>query len=236
MEDQLVPPLVIILLFGSVALNVHVLREIRLLRHKNQILDKYLISTAMELERAKNRGMLDELTGLPNRHFLANQFRLLVRHREGVDTSKTGPVIVVMVDVDKLKRVNDVYGHQAGDEAIRVAAKHLQRALRSNDTVVRLGGDEFAAICERVPRGHVHDVRSTIERRLRVEGGKFADHVRDKLKELGINPDPQLPIGLSVGVVVVEHPENCTIDSLLQPADAAMYDDKNRKKGCRQGH
>jgi diguanylate cyclase (GGDEF)-like protein len=81
----------------------------------------------------------DELTGAWSRRFgLEELERMLARaYREGT------PVTLVFVDVDKLKRVNDLHGHQAGDELLALIGEVVRAHLRSYDVVVRYGGDEF---------------------------------------------------------------------------------------------
>jgi diguanylate cyclase (GGDEF)-like protein len=79
----------------------------------------------------------DELTGLPNRR----EFNRLTQNRPGRFS-----FVILAMDLDGLKQVNDTQGHAAGDELLRHVASVLQSSLRVGDVVVRLGGDEFAAI------------------------------------------------------------------------------------------
>ncbi len=84
----------------------------------------------------------DALTGLPNRRHFE---RALDREVDRV--ARTGePTLVLVLDIDHFKRVNDNWGHAAGDEVIRVVARALAEAVRPMDTVARMGGEEFAAI------------------------------------------------------------------------------------------
>ncbi len=74
-------------------------------------------------------------------------------------------VAVLFVDIDRFKAVNDTYGHEVGDEVLRLAGARIDEALRPGDTVARLGGDEFAVLCEDVRDG---DGALEVARRLRV--------------------------------------------------------------------
>ena len=65
---------------------------------------------------------------------------------------RDGTVAVLFIDLDRFKGVNDTYGHEVGDEVLRLAGARIDEVLRPGDTVARLGGDEFAVLCEDVAR------------------------------------------------------------------------------------
>ncbi|WP_108663250.1 putative bifunctional diguanylate cyclase/phosphodiesterase [Acuticoccus kandeliae] len=88
----------------------------------------------------------DNLTGLPNRALFADRFHKALERRK---RSKT-LVCLVLVDVDDFKIVNDTFGHSAGDELLRLVAKHLDEGTRAHDTVARTGGDEFSILLDDV--------------------------------------------------------------------------------------
>ena len=88
----------------------------------------------------------DHLTGLPNRSVFDDCLELaLQRRRNGL-----GDVAVLFIDLDDFKRLNDSFGHNAGDDVLREAAARIRSAVRPHDTVARLGGDEFTVLCEGV--------------------------------------------------------------------------------------
>ncbi|HEY6720176.1 MAG TPA: sensor domain-containing diguanylate cyclase [Burkholderiales bacterium] len=97
-------------------------------------------------ETLKNLAFYDSLTGLPNRNLfhdrLATAMATARRTRHGF--------AVLSVDIDHFKRVNDSFGHDAGDELLRQIAARLQACLRKTDTVARTGGDEFIAILDQI--------------------------------------------------------------------------------------
>lgn len=106
----------------------------------------------------------DALTGLPNRRHFE---RALDREVDRV--ARTGePTLVLVLDIDHFKRVNDNWGHAAGDEVIRAVARALAEAVRPMDTVARMGGEEFAAILPNCPPAFGETVaqrlRRTVER------------------------------------------------------------------------
>ena len=108
----------------------------------------------LEREREVHRrsSLTDPLTGIPNRRFLLERIGYeIVRHRR-LDHG----FVVVMLDLDGFKSLNDRFGHAAGDEMLRDVAAALERVIRAQDTAARLGGDEFCVLApETTPRGAV---------------------------------------------------------------------------------
>jgi diguanylate cyclase (GGDEF)-like protein/PAS domain S-box-containing protein len=134
------------------------------LRHESGELRGWVVSAgditdrrAYEVE-LKRRALHDELTGLPNRALLMEQLAhaLAASRRQGRSTG------VLFIDLDRLKAVNDAFGHPVGDEVIRTAARRLDQTVRPGDTVGRFAGDEFVVICEDV--GDETDVLRVAER------------------------------------------------------------------------
>ncbi len=162
---------------------------------------------------------VDELTGLLNRR------GFFVRVDEIRRKAKRGDrqVLLTYFDVDGLKRVNDEQGHSEGDKLLVAAADVLRAAFREQDVVARLGGDEFVALAL---LGRRHDEqldRQAIEARL-------AEAMQAKREELGAAFD----FSVSLGSMVANHLELCSIDDLLARADAQMYEAK-RARGRRRG-
>jgi len=171
----------------------------------------------MALERKRLQDELlrhayhDELTGLPNRYLFFDRIgTALSRARR----SGSG-VGLLYVDVDDFKRVNDHYGHAAGDFVLREVAARLARCARCTDTVARLGGDEFVLILEEL--GAPHDAERI---------------VRQLVAEMDaplLLDGCELHIGASIGSALF--PENGTeIEQLLKHADINMYSRKRERK------
>lgn len=163
----------------------------------------------MEVE-IHSLSLRDELTGLYNlRGFrlLADQ-ALRMAHRSG------DPFSVLFIDLDDLKRTNDLLGHQAGSEFLVETAGILQAAFREADVLGRIGGDEFAVAGEFSPVG----IRLAA-RRL----GELA-----ALRNAAT--DCSLALGFSIGHVTAGTEEWESLDSLLAKADQAMYQEKRRRK------
>ena len=123
--------------------------------------------------------------------------------------------VIFFADLDGLKKINDTYGHDMGDEAIKAAAEVLSHALRSSDTVGRLSGDEFAAIAVGMKLSHE---------------SKF----RAKIKDLCalISKDRNFPFKLSMSLGAIEfnnETKETSLTDLLSLADDKLYIEKNKK-------
>jgi diguanylate cyclase (GGDEF)-like protein len=167
---------------------------------KQSLLDKELRSLALT----------DDLTGLYNRRaFLA----LATQQVKAVRRTGRG-LLLFYADVDKLKLINDSYGHRLGDFVLVKAAEVLERTFRDSDVIARLGGDEFAALALEVSRSD----QDVILRRLR------------KNLEESRSEDSRYQLSFSVGVARLDSKCSVTIGELMEQADAAMYQEKRKKK------
>ena len=156
-----------------------------------------------ELELLANR---DGLTGLINRrHFM------LMAETELQRAQRYGrPIVVALGDLDYFKRLNDTYGHGAGDAVLRTFAALLSDSVRQSDLVCRYGGEEFAFL---FPESSVEQARVLVERFRQ----RFAEH------------DVRLPDGLLVRVTLsigLADASHCPIEIALQRADFALYEAK----------
>jgi diguanylate cyclase (GGDEF)-like protein len=161
-----------------------------------------------ELERLAHH---DNLTGLPNRKLLQDRLQQALRRASANDTQ----VVLLFLDLDGFKRLNDTLGHEAGDEALRVVARRLGAVVRPSDTVARFGGDEFVLLLPDF------DPRATSA--MQALANKCAAAVA-KPFVLG---DAEQVLGVSVGIACSrgEH----TPETLLAQADQAMYRAKLRR-------
>ncbi|MBF0587531.1 MAG: EAL domain-containing protein [Magnetococcales bacterium] len=158
-------------------------------------------------QQLKFQAEFDELTQLPNRVLFKDR---LAQAIEFASRSKR-EVVVMFIDLDRFKQINDTMGHEAGDELLQEAARRIQICLRKYDTVARLGGDEFTVILPEMT--HVCYVEF-VARRILEEVGK---PYRLKAGE-GV-------VSGSIGVTVYPQ-DGDNLEDLLKNADSAMYQAK----------
>ena len=192
-------------------LHVSVLgRSIQLPGGKSGIFVMYRdISARKQLEADLHRlSTTDELTGLRNRRaFYDLAGEELERARRAGH-----PVVVLYIDLDRLKEINDTHGHVAGDSIIVEAARILRESARPGDIVGRLGGDEFA----------IFSVAQS------AEAAMILPHrIRTALAQANVSSHPW-PIELTIGVVTSAPADTEDLDALLTQADRKMYEQKRR--------
>lgn len=155
----------------------------------------------------RSLALMDDLTRLYNRRafyaLAAQQLKVMRRKAQGL--------LLFFADVDRLKNINDTYGHGEGDRALVRTANALERTFRNSDILARLGGDEFAVLAL---EASCQD-RDAILRRL--EG-----HLQEESAE-----EPRYKLSLSTGVARFD-PKHCvSLADLLARADRAMYEQKS---------
>lgn len=150
----------------------------------------------------KELALYDDVTRLPNRHYLTNYLRNRLSNK---------PLALLFIDLDKFKVINDTMGHNFGDTVLRQASKALKECLLANDFVARYGGDEFIAVLENAS----HDrTEQTVRQMMR----RFANPI----SVAGQSIDITASIGISF------YPVNSpNAESLLKHADIAMYHAKS---------
>ncbi len=154
-------------------------------------------------ERAEHTARHDGLTGLPNYRYLQERIAELASHDDpSIETA------FIVVDMDELKLFNDVLGHEAGDQVVRIVARELRDACRAQDFVARTGGDEFVMVMEDITA----EAASAISERMH-------DALRDAHLEL---QDAPAAIRISIGIAMMPG-DATTAGAALEAADQAMY-------------
>lgn len=166
--------------------------------------------TLKELEKLS---ITDTLTGAFNRR---SAYKILARHIEVARREKSSFTICYM-DIDGLKNVNDTYGHVMGDTMIKTAADFIKSNIRASDFFFRMGGDEFLILLPKIKIQDFHNLITRIKRKL------------DQQKVMDI------PIDFSFGFCEFSGEENAVLgcETLINKADAKMYEEKMNKKKCK---
>ena len=157
--------------------------------------------------RLERQAVTDGLTELPNRRQFEESLagELLRVERFG------GTLALIVADLDDFKRVNDRYGHLAGDEVLRVFADVLRDTVREIDVPARYGGEEFAVL---LPQTSLDDAEQVAER------------IRSKLAERAIEASPGLAVRVTASFGVAAFPDASSEEELLAAADRALYEAK----------
>lgn len=149
---------------------------------------------AVEVSR---ESYLDALTGIPNRQALLQRFRALENLLESNRVEDRGPHFVAMLDIDFFKKVNDTFGHAAGDTVLREVAKRVAAAIRDTDAVFRYGGEEFLLFIRNVPYPQAEmvfdKIRQVVSRTPIVidQSNRITVTVSIGVAELKLIPDPR---------------------------------------------
>jgi diguanylate cyclase (GGDEF)-like protein len=172
---------------------------------------------AMLHERIEFEARHDALTGLPNRSSFERAVDAeIALHEAGApevdDREEIG--VVIMMDLDRFKEVNDTLGHHAGDSLLMDFAKRLKMVLRADDVLARLAGDEFAVLCKRTVDG-MHQL-----------AGQLVNEARRPFTIDGL----EVVVTMSVGVAPMVG-DMKDASTLLRRADIAMYTAKNQHTG-----
>lgn len=159
-----------------------------------------------------HRATHDDLTGLPNRALFSDRLQHALARRP---TGNALDRAVLFLDLDRFKTVNDVLGHQAGDDALKEVAVRLTACMRSGDTVARLGGDEFVVLLEDVAG------LATVE--------EIADRILAAVaKPLALGA-AEMRLTASLGIAMSR--PDVSPEELLREADSAMYSAKRSGAG-----
>ena len=170
-----------------------------------------------QMQKIEYQALHDALTDLPNRTLFRDRAEqaLLRANRDG------SGFVVMLIDLDRFKDVNDTLGHHSGDLLLREIAGRLRRALRESDTVARLGGDEFGVVAPGLSD-------SATARAL-------ADKLRDELGQPVVVGGLAIEVEASVGIAIYpDHGED--VETLIRHADVSMYVSKNTHTPDRLRH
>ncbi|MBW8182135.1 sensor domain-containing diguanylate cyclase [Shewanella nanhaiensis] len=164
-------------------------------------------------EKAETEARVDILTGLTNRRaFIESAHGFLARASRQPGTN----LYLLMIDIDHFKKVNDTYGHAAGDAVLVAVANSLSETIRTIDVVSRLGGEEFAALMEnKDPQGAIN----------------LSERLRKAIEDLVVEFEgQQIKLTTSIGVAKWGPMDN--LDTLMNQADHALYQAKESGRNC----
>ena len=168
--------------------------------------EQQIIENQQRLDRMAHH---DQLTGLPNRHYLTSFLPQAIEEARSADTM----LGVVFLDLDRFKHINDTRGHETGDKLLQEVAKRLRSCVRDSDVIIRMGGDEFVVVFRNVK---TYD-----------EVTMGAARIVEALNRPIIIDGHQLQTTGSVGVSLYPR-DGADMGELLKHSDTAMYQAKDR--------
>ncbi|HZG16109.1 MAG TPA: EAL domain-containing protein [Candidatus Bathyarchaeia archaeon] len=151
----------------------------------------------------------DELTGLPNRRLLEQQLEQMLKGRK-----KDQSLVVMFLDTDRFKVINDSMGHGFGDKVLQSIAQRLNESVREGDIAARMGGDEFTILLPNLSKE---------------EAIQYADRVIEALGQPLLIDDMEVRITVSIGIAVYPG-DGQDMTALMRSADTAMYAAKEKGK------
>lgn len=167
------------------------------------------------LEAARFENLTDELTGLGNRRLFDQTIARKVQSSSGIGTT----FCLIMLDIDHFKRFNDTWGHQTGDQVLRLVGMTLKNAISAPDIAARYGGEEFGVIMP----------DTTLDEAI-MKADQIREAIRDRKLIKRSTGEKLGNITISAGVARFEKDD--TILTLIERADAALYSAKRAGRNC----
>ncbi len=177
--------------------------QIELMTQKLQALETETDTLRTKLKIEHDRALCDPLTGLPNRMAYKDRLEIEVSRWKRYKT----PLTLAIWDIDYFKRINDEYGHKAGDKTLALVGQFLMNNCRETDFVARYGGEEFVML---LPNTHI------------VQALEMANHIRTMIQQCGFNSNGE-NIELTLSCGICEFTEDDQDDDVFVRADQALY-------------
>ncbi len=199
------------------SLEIQIKQRTAELKSTNERLEKEIKVRLQTEDKLQKQASYDELTGLPNRSLASDRLEqtLLKARRHNLKPA------VAFLDLDNFKYINDTFGHAAGDDLLREAARRLSGCARGSDTVARLGGDEFLLVLDDDGKTKGHQPESGVRR--------VAERIIKSFAKPFVIEDQELNITPSIGFSLYPK-DGEDSNQLMRHADAAMYRSKNDGK------
>jgi diguanylate cyclase (GGDEF)-like protein len=169
-------------------------------------LQRELAEQQIQAEVFRRLAMFDPLTGLYNRRYAEQRLKAEIARSE----RRGHPLLVVLIDLNDFKQINDTYGHQAGDNVLKEFAKRLNRATRGSDLAARWGGDEFMMLLMDCEPAQLPSILA------RLKGFEVTVHGRE------------LPVSVSIGWKSYQPGDR--VEDLIERADRMLYLNKGAAK------
>ncbi len=167
------------------------------------------------ISELKHLSFIDPLTQLYNRRFFIDSSKTVLEIAKREET----PLSLMMIDIDKFKNVNDTYGHQVGDEVLKLLAKTMKSRQRKSDMSCRYGGEEFVIL---LPKTSITKAEAVAK--------ELRENVQKSYFEM--SAQKKIAVTISIGVSTVNIENEINIEKALKRADDALYEAKESGRNC----
>ena len=203
-DDYVVKPYSVKVLMARLRAGQRVIQLKEEISREREEVRRIASELAVTNRRLQRLALTDPLTQLPNRRYGMDS----LEQEWAVAKNRGLPVTCMLIDLDRFKQINDTYGHDTGDTALKQAAKILKNSVRTQDIVSRIGGEEFMVIC---PDTHLKD------------GVQYAELIRRAFEDSFINAGAaRIKINISIGIAEYS-PAMLQFSALIKAADDALY-------------
>ena len=186
--------------------------QLEALGEKIKLMESEAEKNRTVLERQRYKALHDPLTELPNREFYNERAAYELQRWQRYNR----PLTMAVFDIDHFKKINDSYGHQAGDRVLKVIGRSIAKRLREVDFFCRFGGEEFIAL---MPETSVDEALPALEK------------IRAAVADAAFNYKDQ-PIAITLSIGVTEFKSGDDIEAAFARADQALYNAKSQGRNC----
>ena len=172
---------------------------------------EYAIERQRVMEELRSLSLVDELTGLSNRR----GFLTLAEQQMKVAMRLSKGLVLLFIDLDNMKWINDTMGHHEGDVALIEVANILKGTFREADIIARIGGDEFVVFAVESHEGATE---------------ALVTRLREKLKSSNAEGKRKYELSVSIGIASCSSENRYSVTELLSKADTLMYEEKRKRK------
>lgn len=182
--------------------------QIQAVQKQLEELKKETLLHTQRLEAQQHKLYLDSLTQVYNRTALDERFKLEFKRWQRYQTNTT----IAMIDIDHFKNINDTFGHIAGDKALKIVARALQKSIKGKDFIARFGGEEFVLLLADLEPAEIQEV---------------LDKLRNTIKNIPFRfKGKQISITISIGATQFSAEDNDSVEP-FERADKALYEAKS---------